>query len=126
MNGKLIKTVVNFKLPKEDGKIIGVYKLYNPRFPHIYYVGSSKDIRVRLNSHARGLEKRPRKHKNFRLVKMDSQFPNEMYFEITKIFVGDGAEDSARKHEQFMISNPPAGDKLLNIDKRVFNYRKRK
>ena len=126
MKGKLIKTVIEFKLPKEEGKICGVYRLYNPRFPHLYYVGSSKDIRFRLNDHARKLAKKPSNHKNYKLVRLNAQFPNEMYWEIIQTYAGVGAEDAARDCEQAIISYPPKGAKLLNLDKKVYSYKRRK
>ncbi len=125
MKGKLLKTVIDFKLPKDEGKVIGVYRLYNPRFPHIYYVGSSKDIRFRLNSHARGLSSKPAKHKNYKVVRLNAQFPNEMYWEIIQTYAGVGAEEAARDCEQAIISYPPKGAKLLNIDKKVYSYKRK-
>ena len=126
MKGRLLKAVIDFKLSKDEGPICSVYRLYNPRFPHIFYVGSSKDVRHRLNSHLRKLDKKPSNHKNFKLVRLNAQFPNELCWELIQTYSGDGAEEAARDCEQTIISFPPKGAKLLNIDKKVYSYKRRK
>ena len=122
MRGKLIKEVIDFKIKP---KTLGLYKIYCERFPHIYYVGSSRDMRRRLNDHARKLESG--KHKNYKLKRLYGMFPNEFRFEIIEAYeVHDQELDNIiRKREEAQINFPPEGVKLLNLDKRTYKYKRK-
>ena len=122
MKGKLVKEVIDFKVKP---KTLGIYKLYNPRWENIYYIGSSRDIRRRLKSHLRKLESR--KHSNYKLRDIYNRFPNEFYFEILETYeYGDQAsDDMVRKREEAYINFPPEGVKLLNLDFTTYKYKRK-
>ena len=122
MKGKLSKVVIDLKIKP---KTLGIYKLYNPRWPHIYYVGSSRDVRRRLNDHRRKLENK--KHRNYKLRQIFNMFPHEMHFELLETYENFSQEtdDMVRRREEALINFAPEGHKLLNIDRRTYRYRRK-
>jgi hypothetical protein len=121
MKGKLLKEVIDFKI---EPKTLGIYKLYNARWPHIYYVGSSRDIRRRLKTHLQKLE--TGKHSNYKLKRIYNMFPDELRFELLETYPYGSQEcdDMVRKREEAIINFPPEGTKLLNLDKTTYRYKR--
>ena len=120
--GKLIKAVIDMKVKP---KTLGIYKLYNPRWPNIYYIGSSRDIRRRLKSHLRKLESG--KHSNFKMRDIYKRFPHEFCFEILETYENFSQEtdDMVRRREEYYINFTPEGVTLLNLDKTTYRYKRK-
>lgn len=119
--GKLIKEAIEHKI--ETG-ILGIYKLWNPRFPDLVYYGSSRNIRRRLLDHCRKLE--AKKHKNYKMQRLYNMFEFEFRWEIIETYVNTADNDDlCRKREESFINFPKPNENLLNIDRRTYRYKRK-